>query len=142
MSPSPRAPTNRAAVTRARQYLSKAARRAIRRAAALADELNFYSFRVHDDGTISWTLWHQGTQVAREAQPLEAEPTARTEPSARATRSRTRAAEHAVLMDKARDFCVKSILSFWSRAATSEAPAQQPPPMLPPGLQRPHRLQH
>ena len=136
MSPSMRAPENRAAATRTRQYLSKAARLAVRRAAALADELNFYSFRVHDDGTISWTLRHQGIQAAREPQPKEGEATA-TQPSERKLRSNARAAAHNELMDRARAFRAKSIIRQWSQAATPLTPAQPSPPTLPPGLLRP-----
>ena len=41
-----------------RTKLSKGVRRDIRRAAALANELNLHSFRTHVDGSITWTLKH------------------------------------------------------------------------------------
>ena len=47
-----------------RPKLSKGARRDIRRASALANELNMHSFRTHVDGSITWTLKH-----AKTAQP-------------------------------------------------------------------------
>ena len=81
-------------------------------------------------------LKHQGIPAARETRPAKDEATAKT-PSARVIKSRARAAQYAALMDKARAFRVKSILGFWSRAATPGAPAQPPPPLLPPALPRP-----
>ena len=36
----------------------KRARRDVRHAAALANELNMHSFRIHGDGSITWILWH------------------------------------------------------------------------------------
>ena len=50
---SPRAPPAR------RPLLTRAARRDIRRASALADEMNMHSFRIHVDGTVTWTLRHE-----------------------------------------------------------------------------------
>ena len=41
-----------------RPKLSKGARRDIRRASALANELNMHSFRIHVDGSITWTIQH------------------------------------------------------------------------------------
>ena len=37
--------------------LSRAARRDIARAATLAKKLEMYSFRIHDDNTITWIPW-------------------------------------------------------------------------------------
>ena len=48
-----------------RPNLSRATRRDVRRAAALANELNFFSFTVHPDGAITWILRHQGISMAK-----------------------------------------------------------------------------
>ena len=69
-----------------------------------------------------------------------------TEPSKRAQKSRARAADHAALIRKAAAFRARSILRFWSRAATPVEPMQLqtsqlpqsllPPPPLPPQVSK------
>ena len=77
---SPRAPPAR------RPLLTRAARRDIRRASALANELKVHSFRVHVDGTVTWTLKEprnkdQGT-TADSSESLESKPSSRKQRSA------------------------------------------------------------
>ena len=120
-----------------RQTFSRAARRDVRRAAALAKELNFYSFHIHLDGSTTWTLHHprecssmaMGTNNSR----------APREESKRAHRSRTRAAAHAELTERARLFRVCSVIRWWSRAAKRSPPASTlpPPPPSQPMQQQP-----
>ena len=66
-----------------RPNLSRATRRDVRRAAALANELNFFSFTVHPDGAITWILRHQGISMAKPKPEGKGEPAASEEPSAR-----------------------------------------------------------
>ena len=85
-----------------------------------------HSFRVHVDGTVTWTLRHD---ILPGKPKLEGkgEQTAKSlEPSKRTQRARARAADHAALMSKAQAFRASSILRFWSRAATPEASMQLP----------------
>ena len=42
-----------------RMGLSRAARRGVRQAAQLANELNLHSFRIHVDGTVTWVRWRE-----------------------------------------------------------------------------------
>ena len=77
-----------------RPNLSRAARRDVRRAATLAKEIGFHSFRVHDDGTISWTLWRDLRQdkpkPTCEGNDVRRAETSRDLPSKRAQRSLAR----------------------------------------------------
>ena len=119
----------------ARPIMSKATRRATRRTAALANELNMHSFRIHVDGTVTWTLLHENlVQAKPEAKDKpamgEAMGSRKHEPSKRELRSRERARSHAALMQKAQAFRARSIISFWRRAATPEAAQQLAPPLL------------
>ena len=88
---------------------SRATRRDVRRAAALANELNFFSFTVHPDGAITWILRHQGISMAKPKPEGKGEPAALEEPSARTRRSRARAAAHAAQMQLAREFRARHI---------------------------------
>ena len=67
--PTMHAPGNPAA----RWNSSKATRRAVRRAAALADEMKMHSFRVHVDGTVTYTLFNENL--------LKAKPEAKVKPA-------------------------------------------------------------
>ena len=101
---------------------SKATRRATRRAAALADELNVHSFRVHTDGTVTWTRMHVKPAQAKhraKVNPTLSKATGSTirEPSERQKRSNERAAAHQVLMDKAQAFRARSIIRWWANAS-------------------------
>ena len=51
-----------------RPLLMRAARRDIRRAGALANEMQMHSFRVHVDGTVTWTLRHE---ISKESVPAK-----------------------------------------------------------------------
>ena len=46
--------------------MSRAARRDIRRAAALANEVNMHSFTIHRDGSITWTPWRQSSPAIKD----------------------------------------------------------------------------
>ena len=114
-----------------RPNLSRATRRDVRRAAALANELNFFSFTVHPDGAITWILRHQGISMAKPKPEGKGEPAASEEPSARTRRSRARAAAHAAQMQLAREFRARNIIALWRQAATPLKPAQLPPSQAP-----------
>ena len=92
-----------------RPKMSKGARRDIRRAAALANELNLHSFRTHIDGSITWTLKH-----AKMA-PLNARvaDSAATELSKRKLRSRDRAIAHRELQQRAQDHRLRRAFQKW-----------------------------
>ena len=140
--PEPPAPPTRQTPT-PRQNLTRAARRDVRRAAALAKELNFHSFHIHTDGSTTWTLHHPRV-VSPMAEGTD-KPRVQRGESTRALRSRARAVAHADLTKRARLFCVRSVIRWWSRAATLPPPTltlpppppsqptqQQPPPQPPP----------
>ena len=119
--------------------MSRAARRDVRRAAALANEVNMHSFTIHRDGSITWTPWRQSSPAIKNPGK-----TAATDaPSKRTLRARARAAQHAALTQQALDFRARCVLSFWRRAATPSKPPQLqpsqlrkplPPPPLPPSI--------
>ena len=124
----PSAPPSRSLST-PRQRLSRAARREIRRAAALAHELHMHAFRVHADGSITWTLCHEMVSTTKaQAKVVEARD---SRESKRATRSRTRAAAHAELTERARAFRVRSVIQRWLRASSSPSQAMTLPPPPP-----------
>jgi hypothetical protein len=81
-----------------------------------------HSFRVHADGTVTWTLRHDAlpAKPKTEKQQDEGATATSSEPSKRTQRSRARAAEHAALMEKAYEYRARSIIRFWSRAATPD----------------------
>ena len=108
LAPPPRQPPT------PRQYLSRAARREVRRAAALAKEMDFYSFNIRKDGSITWTLHHPKVVSATVKGPDK--PRAPRGESKRAIRSRARADAHADLTERARVFRVRSVIRWWSRA--------------------------
>ena len=97
-----------------RPKLSKGARRDIRRASALANELNMHSFRTHVDGSITWTLKHAKTAQARAADSVE------TELSKRKLRSRDRAIAHRELQQRVQTLCKRRAFQKWRRAATPQ----------------------
>ena len=83
----------------ARWNSSKATRRAVRRAAALADELKMHSFRVHVDGTVTYTLFKENLLKAKaldKDKPAKGKATdsQTREPTKRQQRSTARAAAH------------------------------------------------
>ena len=111
-----------------RPKLSRATRRVIRQAATLADEMKMHSFRVHSDGSITWTrrLENQPSQPEPPSKGARSQP---SELSTRQQRSRDRGIAHRALLDKAQNFRVRSFLNFWRRQATRPPP---PPPLPPP----------
>ena len=138
-----------------RPILSRGTRRDIRRAAALANELNMHSFRLHKDGTMTFTLFHGPAQMPQSPRKATAP---NNEPSKRSTHSRDRASAHRELMRKASDFRVKNFFTQWKRTAPSQpqgddqhqgpttephsevaagAPPPPPPALPPPPMQSP-----
>ena len=120
-----------------RPNLGRAARRGIRQAARLANELNLHSFRIHVDGSVTWIRKLENPP----SQPESRDEGARSQPSEqskRKQRGRERAIAHHALQEKARAFRVRSILNSWRRLAASPPsplPLQPPPP--PPPLPEP-----
>ena len=93
-----------------------------------------HSFRVHTDGTVTWTVRHDSVQAKPKPKGRGSETAPNTEPSNRTQKARARAAEHAARMQKARDFRARSIMRFWSRAATPGIQMQLPTSQLPQSL--------
>ena len=88
-----------------RPNLSRAARRDIRRAAALANEVNMHSFTIHRDGSITWTPWRQSSPaikdpIARNHAKNPGKTASTDAPSKRTLRARARAAQHAALTQR------------------------------------------
>ena len=108
--PTARVPGNPAT----RWALSKVTRRAVWRTAALTDELKMHSFRIHVDGTVTWTLRHERDAPARKP----ATDSQNREPSARTQKSRERAATHQALQEKAERTRAAFILRRWDRGGT------------------------
>ena len=104
---SPRAPSVR------RPLLTRAARRDIRRASALANELKAHSFRVHVDGTITWTLRHEDPKksVPAKLNTSEAD-VSKTETSMRKQKSTQRATAHRALMSRAQAFYARVLVQI------------------------------
>ena len=117
--------------------LSRAARRGVRQAAQLADELNLYSFRTHVDGSVTWVRWRdQPPAQPQHKKKCDGEASRKNgEPSksalARAERGRT----YFERMSKAATFrCVHALrqaVRHWSQQASrrhsaSAAPTPQP----------------
>ena len=129
-----------------RPLLTRAARRDIRHASALANELKCHSFRVHVDGTITWTLWHE---ASKESLPAELESSeavvSKTETSKRKLKSAQRASAHRELMSRAQDFFLRKLICRWAASAAEAAtddtmgadpsPPPAAPPLPPPGAQ-------
>ena len=76
-----------------RPNLSRAARRDIRQAAAVARKEDFHSFRIHTDGTVTWTLMHSKPESKPESKDKGKQAAPPEEPSQHALKSRARAAE-------------------------------------------------
>ena len=107
-----------------RPNLSRAARRGIRQAAAIARKEDFHSFRVHADNTVTWTIRHE-KPVPGKPKPDGGEggDSREREPSKRVLRSRARAAAEetararGVLAQKARTLAAATA----EKRAASEA---------------------
>jgi hypothetical protein len=93
-----------------RPVWSRAAYRDVRRHAAHASEMKMHSFRVHLDGTVTWTLQHDSVQDRPKPESKGPKTATNLEPSKRTQRSRARAAVHAALMQKAQAFRARSVL--------------------------------
>ena len=137
-------------VTSARPNLSKTMRRAIRSTAKLANELSMHSFRVHTDGTVTWTLKHENLVQPRPDPNSTGKATdsQTREPSKRTQRSRERAEAHRALHEKAQRLRATFFVRRWARLAnppsTPLVPQQQPSASSPPVDEWPPlpRLEH
>ena len=124
------AETRSRAIPSRRPLLTRAARRDIRRAGALANEMHMHSFRVHVDGTVTWTLRHE---ISKESVPAKLDESkaedSKHEPSLRKQRSAQRASAHRALMSRAQNFYAQLLIRRWARAAfvpSAEAMAMTP----------------
>ena len=92
--------------------LSRAARRGIRQAARLAEELNLHSFRTHADGSVTWVRWRAvpPAQDPQEKIPASQANPQSGEPSKRAQKSRERARRHRELHEKAMLFRCAAVI--------------------------------
>ena len=127
-------PTPARPATRSRPNFGAAARRDIRHAAALADELKLHSFALHG---VVWTTRFHPKQPTPTKPPGVAD-SSTTEPSKKSIRSRERAAAHAELCARATQFLLQAALRRWkcsrARSTASDAlPAARPPHEMPSG---------
>ena len=136
------APARPFANSNERPWLTRAARRDIRRAHAVASELNLHSFAVHG---VVWTLRHDsklGSVRKNKLNEQDSRESAESQ-SRRSQRSAQRAAKHRELLSRAQKFYARTLIRRWARsagtAATDDAmvsePSQPPttsPPLPPP----------
>ena len=125
--------TSRARSTR-RPLLTRAARRDIRRARALADELNMHSFRIHADGTITWTPKWTTTEEKPRQKSCQGATSSKSSTSltpSRAEKSRARQTQFYTLLDKAQKFRAKAVLRWWSRDSARTIRPTPPPSTAP-----------
>ena len=118
----------------ARWNLSRATRRAVRRAAALAADLSMHSFRLHTDGSVTWNLWHPKPEVQPKMTSEGATRSGSSATSKSCLRSRARAQSHAArLAQETSRGRLRFALGRWKRAIAQPPPLQPPPPPpLPP----------
>ena len=99
-------------------------RQKIRQASRLADEMNAHSFRVHADGTVTWTRWReepppQAEQRKKAVQPHEAgasgSASQKNGKPKRAEKKAERARKHHELTEKAVRFRCASAFRCWLR---------------------------
>ena len=108
-----------------RPWLTRAARRDIRRAHAVASELKMHSFAVHG---VVWTLKHDSMQGSSkknnpnepDSQKNESKPSRREQ---RASRSTQRAAAHHALMSRAQDHYARVLIRRWARSSADATEA-------------------
>ena len=116
-----------------RPNFGRAARRGIRQAAAIARKEEFHSFRVHADGTVTWTIRHERPEPGK-PKPTGGEggDSRKREPSQRVVRSRARAAAHNELNEKARHLRAVFLIRRWARMASPTPPPELQQPMAMP----------
>ena len=117
-----------------RVNFSRAARRDVRHAAVLAQELNMHSFRIHADGTITWTpKWTTTEEKPRQksCQGATGSKSSTSLTSSRAEKSRARQAQFYTLLDKAQKFRAKAVLRWWSRDSARTIRPTPPPSTAP-----------
>ena len=113
--------------------LSRAARRGVRQAAQLADEMNLHSFRTHADGSVTWVRWREHPPPqAQQNKKCEGEARQKTgEPSKSALARAERARSHRARMQKAMVFRCATLLRHWQHATSrlsADSGAGAPPP--------------
>ena len=115
-----------------RVNFSRAARRDVRRAAAIAREENFHSFRIHGDGTITWTPKWTTTEAIPQRMQCGGGTRQKTGTSlTRAEKSRARQQEFYALLDKATNFRAAAVLRWWAKDAARSIRQRSPPPAAP-----------
>ena len=143
------APARSFANSKERPWLTRAARRDIRRAHAVASELHLHSFAVHG---VVWTL-HHGPMLGSLKKNKLNEPGSRetAEPkSQRSQRSAQRAVKHYDYLRRAQNFYARVLIRRWARSARTSAatddamdsapsppPTTTPPPPPPPTREQP-----
>ena len=100
-----------------RANFSRAARRDVRRAAAIAVETNMHSFRIHNDGSVTWTPKWTNTLAKPKQQSCKGDTCSNTSTSltpSRAEKSRARQTQYYALLDKATKFRAAAVLRWWA----------------------------
>ena len=111
-----------------RVNFSRAARRDVRQAAVLAHELDMHSFRIHRDGTVTWTPKWTPTEAKPKQKSCVGNTGSKTSTSltpSRAEKSRARQTQFYALLDKASKFRATAVLRWWAKDANIR---HQPPP--------------
>ena len=118
-----------AAENRSRRVnFSRAARRDVRRAAAIAEDLNMHSVRIHGDGSVTWTPKWTNTSAKPQHNSCKGDTGSNTSTSlTHAEKSRARQQEFYALLDKARRFRASAVLRWWSRDAARNIRQRLPP---------------
>ena len=119
---------------RRRVNFSRAARRDIRQAAALAHELNMHSFRIHGDGTVTWTPKWTPTEAKPKQKSCVGNTGSKTSTSltpSRAEKSRARQTQFYALLDKASKFRATAVLRWWAKDAGRSIRQRSPPSTAP-----------
>ena len=96
--------------------MSRAARRGIRQAAQLAEEIDAYSFRTHPDGSVTWVRWRAKPPAKAPPQKGGGEPSRTNNDgglSIRAQKRNERARRHRELHERAVRFRCTAALRHW-----------------------------
>lgn len=108
----------------------------------IARKEEFHSFRIHEDGTVTWTIRHEKPMPGKpKPNGGEGGDFRERESSKRALRSRARVAAHNELDEKARRLRAVFFIRRWARASTTPPPELQQPSLAmqqsPPGAAPP-----
>ena len=87
-----------------------------------------HSFRIHVDGSTTWTLQHEKPVLLMPKPKGDGDHDVRAQraPSKRTLRSRERARAHAELMRRAQDIRLRRIIQWWSRTSQPLAAGASP----------------